>query len=334
MWLKNDSKIDILNDPVFETSNTIFANYTKSLKDKGKGSVTHYPVISPNDLKKVPHTLDKNNPQELQLLTWFYIMFYFCRRGRENLCNMKKEDLIFYETDGKTVIALKNESTKNHSEIDEDSENGGRIVETKEADCPVKLIRLYLSKLNARNDNLWQKPKPSTESEEWYYNVNVGINTLGKFMKTISQKCKFDKSYTNHSLRVSACTILGGKFGDIDVQSVSKHKSLNSLSLYKRTDDQKRLLMATELSKNLNLSEGQKNPSTSSIGHQSNPNQSEDLNLIEFLEDAIPDDFLNSTMPDDFLNSTENESNPSSDLKRQKPIINFNNCSNFTVNFN
>lgn len=60
--------------------------------------------------------------------------------------------------------------------------------------------------------------------------------------------------YTNHSVRVSACTLLGELgFSDLDVQAVSKHKSVDSLGIYKRTKEARKLEMASSLAKSIGI---------------------------------------------------------------------------------
>lgn len=64
-------------------------------------------------------------------------------------------------------------------------------------------------------------------------------------MAQISTFCKLSTIYTNHCFRVTACTVLGEKgFSDIDVQSVSGHISLESLSIYKRSGENKKKQMS------------------------------------------------------------------------------------------
>ena len=62
------------------------------LKKRGFGSVAHKPAITPEDLAKLfepdQHTFDTNNPTGLQNRVWFNIMFFICRRGRENVREM------------------------------------------------------------------------------------------------------------------------------------------------------------------------------------------------------------------------------------------------------
>ncbi len=49
-------------------------------------------------------------------------------------------------------------------------------------------------------------------------------------MKDISIFCELLTVYTNHSLQVTGCTMLGeAGFSDLDITAVSKHTSLSAL---------------------------------------------------------------------------------------------------------
>ena len=61
------------------------------MKKKGYGGVEHFPPMDQEDLKTLYtdcHALNSNTPVGLQNKVWFEIMFYLCRRGRENLRTM------------------------------------------------------------------------------------------------------------------------------------------------------------------------------------------------------------------------------------------------------
>lgn len=154
---------------------------------------------------------------------------------------------------GAIIITLKNKKTKNHKETNEDAQSGGRIVEEKGTPkCPVAIIKLYLSKLNNNNEFLWQKPlklcSGFDNSSSWYANQKVGKNKIGSFMKIISKKCHLTSTFTNHCLRSTVCTILGNAgYGDIDIMSISNHRSISSLGIYKRTSVNKKVNMANKL---------------------------------------------------------------------------------------
>lgn len=72
--------IDILSHPDFKKSQSLFLNYLKYLKAKGKGIVEHHREISENDLKLIVQNLSLNDNVDLQLLTWFYITFFLQER--------------------------------------------------------------------------------------------------------------------------------------------------------------------------------------------------------------------------------------------------------------
>ena len=80
-------------------------------------------------------------------------MLYFCRRGRQNLHQLKKTDFSF--NTGSTVASYMckatNELTNNRREDDEGFD-GGLMYEKPGANCPVVPFELYLSHLNPLNE--------------------------------------------------------------------------------------------------------------------------------------------------------------------------------------
>ena len=136
---------------------------------------TNFDNIPADEIKKIILELNENIPCQLQWLSWLFIMIYFCRRGQENLNNLKKSDLIQKEVQGKKIIQMKNEATKNHSESNEDINNGGAIVEMLESGkCPVKILNKYLSKLSD-SPWLWQQPANAYLDEDpvWFKKKNL-----------------------------------------------------------------------------------------------------------------------------------------------------------------
>ena len=314
MSLKNEMNIDIINEMEFSESNIVFDNYTKSLKSKGKGCIKHYKNLDPDDIVKVVTSLNPDDPEELQLFSWFYIQLFFCLRGEENTDRMKKLDLIFETTkDNLEVISLRNNETKNHKELTEDADSGGKIVEEKgSVKCPVRIMKTYLSKLNPENDFLWQKPLNCTKNNpsiKWYANQKVGHNKLGQFMKIISKRCNLSDIYTNHCVRGTLCSILGDLgYDDTNVKAISKHKSISSLALYKRTSFNKKVEMASQINSLAGISgEVSQRPSTSKglendfCEDFSENNFFDSLDTLDYLEE------LNQTaeLPNNFLESLD-----------------------------
>ena len=128
-------KLDIVNDPAFQLSNEMFKAVLTQIKRSGKGSTQHKEVISDADIDKLysSATLDTKHPQGLQYKVFLAIMFYTCRRGRENLRCMKKKDFVLKnDAQGRRFyINTAKYETKNHrgADIADDDSSGGRIYE-------------------------------------------------------------------------------------------------------------------------------------------------------------------------------------------------------------
>ena len=256
--IHGEGNIDIVNDlKTFPKSNEIFSCLLKKLKIDGFGDTMHYKEIPSEDLKKVTEILDCCVPQQLQWLVFFFIGIFFARRGCENFDIMQKTNIVIQkDQSGKRYISLKkDELTKCRRENNTERGSNGRIYETGSPKCPVKVIEIYLSKLNEKNIFLWQRPKQSFKCGElcWFENKKIGINTFRNFMAKISQFCKLSDIYSNHCLRVTTCTILGEKHEENDIKSVSGHQSSSSLGIYKRIKDSKKETMSLDLSNELGL---------------------------------------------------------------------------------
>ena len=73
----------------------------------------------------------------------------------------------------------------------------------------------------------------------WYCESRgLGKNVIGMMMKTISEKAKLSKKYTNHCVRVSVVNELdAGGFTSEQICSVTGHKNRESVEKYKRQRD-------------------------------------------------------------------------------------------------
>ena len=73
----------------------MYSAVVTDLKKKGLASVDHKPTICPEDLFKIYQpsnfALNSNTPSCLLNKTWFDVMTFLCRRGRENLRDMTRD---------------------------------------------------------------------------------------------------------------------------------------------------------------------------------------------------------------------------------------------------
>ena len=182
---------------------------------------------------------DLNSPTGLQDKVWFELMLFICRRGRENLRDIKKDHfLIEKDENGRQYVTQAvDELTKKCREDSSSSRaDAGRMYETGDEDCPVASFRKYLSKLNPDSEFLFQTPKtsaPSTEGNPWFKKCPMGKNKLGNMMVRISKDAGLSKIYTNHCLRATCISILDREgFENRDICQISGHANESSLASY------------------------------------------------------------------------------------------------------
>ncbi|XP_071837349.1 uncharacterized protein [Apostichopus japonicus] len=93
-------QINVISDREFQGANNVFRGVLKQMKKVGLDRSQHKSSIAAADLKKMITALDVETPQGLLRLTWFYLEYYFCRRGREGLRLLKKDSFKFCKDDG------------------------------------------------------------------------------------------------------------------------------------------------------------------------------------------------------------------------------------------
>ena len=126
--------VDIIKDCEFVKANEMFRAVTVNSKKKGKGVRPSYPTITPIDMERIVEYFNydhvtKPDPKRLQKHLLFYIVYYFCRRGRENLYTMTKETFkkIVEEDRTEYLIQAIDELDKNHGPDDPSATNQGRM---------------------------------------------------------------------------------------------------------------------------------------------------------------------------------------------------------------
>lgn len=133
---KETKSLDILSDPRFVASNEMFAGVTKKAKEEGRGETDSRPAIEEDDMKKISAYFEQHlngppNPEKLLEMALFTIIYYMCRRGRQNLRSMTK-DTFKIDTDStgqKFIYQAKKEHDKNHRNDDVTPNNQGRIYQ-------------------------------------------------------------------------------------------------------------------------------------------------------------------------------------------------------------
>ena len=95
----------------------------------------------------------------------------------------------------------------------------------------------YLKNIKKEIPEFFQKPN---KNHTGYDKMCVGKNTLAEMMKTIGEKAKLSRIYTNHQIHKTIATAMHNSgFSLKKIANVTKHKNLQSLQHYIGGADQK-----------------------------------------------------------------------------------------------
>ena len=156
-YFKAERGIDIIKNELFVKTNEMFRGVLVHEKKIGKGVTKSIPKIKPCDFQKIGQYFDHDymnfpNPKKLQENMIFFTIYYFCRRGRENLYEMTTDTFqLVTETDGtQYVIQAIDELDRNHGPNDTNPSNDGRMYEIQGRNCTRNVIFYYT---NSRKTN-------------------------------------------------------------------------------------------------------------------------------------------------------------------------------------
>ena len=233
--------INIISDRNFLTSNNMLkAKIAEWLKTGN--NTKHFGSIEIGDQHKLMDYFDQSTPKKLQQEIWYNIIYYLGNRGREGMKDLRLSSVCFtFDSDGKEYAYLQKPHTQKNvkpslSPKDFDDRKQARMYAVdNHKNCPVKTMRLYLSKIPTSCKTLFPKPKKDT-SNEWYYPKQcVGKTLLGTMMVQISNDAGLSKKYTNHCIRSTAVTNLRDDgFERNEVCAITGHKSEKSIERYDR----------------------------------------------------------------------------------------------------
>jgi hypothetical protein len=94
-YFKAVNNINIINGKEFDEVNSVYKAQCTALKKNGLSKTEHKPAIADEDITKLYESgiFNTETPATLQNKICFEIMFYFCRRGRQNLREYRDNDM-------------------------------------------------------------------------------------------------------------------------------------------------------------------------------------------------------------------------------------------------
>ena len=121
-YFKEKRGINICADASFTEANIMFKSMQVQAKKIGKGTRSSTLVICEDDMLKIGAYFNTDyvsvpDPYRLRETVMFYIIYFFCRRGQENLYKMKKNHFVLRFDNGERYIEQNvDELDKNHRE--------------------------------------------------------------------------------------------------------------------------------------------------------------------------------------------------------------------------
>ena len=136
-YFRKEKGFDIAKDSQFVHANEMFQAVLVESKKIGKGAKKKYPPITEIDLERIAEYFSHDhmndpNPKILQQQMIFYIIYFFCWRGRENLYEMQQDTYtVITNPDGSQLVVQNiDEIDKNHGPEDSTETNQGRMYPT------------------------------------------------------------------------------------------------------------------------------------------------------------------------------------------------------------
>ena len=221
------------------------------LKEENLDRSFHYESISEKDLQKLrkPESFNLMNPRELQEKVFFDIVLCLGRRGQEGLRKLHKNSFTILVDDSGLEFAemTYHEKTKNHRTVD-GQQGKPRIYATGLESCPLRSLKIYLSRLDKDTSDFFVKQKCSKDFHPefdniWFTSKPLGRNSIGGMMKAISKRLSLSMIYTNHCIRATCVTELSANGLEArQIMRVTGHKCESSLRSYEKdnTVSQKR----------------------------------------------------------------------------------------------
>lgn len=133
-FTKANRNLDIINDTRFTQTNEMFKAVSTKARREGRGSTKSTPPIEPEDLSILAdffyHDFTAQpEPRLLQKAVLFNIIYFFCRRGRQNIYNFTQDHFqLAVDPDGtEYVYQAIDELDKNHGIDIDTAANDGRM---------------------------------------------------------------------------------------------------------------------------------------------------------------------------------------------------------------
>ncbi|XP_069131278.1 uncharacterized protein [Argopecten irradians] len=242
--------IDIIRDKQFKKANGVLDGLLKLRARSGTLKPTnHKEIIDKMHMERISTYLSNcsTNPIILRQNVWFNLSIHFVTRGMEFHHQLSTNSFTFHKNeplDSEYVTINHSTQQKNYQGgiHSDEAPQDKRMYSTGTASCPVKMLKLLISKSDTVDGPcaLFTQYKrnavesPSTH-EFWYTRKPLSKRTFSNFLADICKSAGVDKKYTPHCLRATAIQFLNDQGHETrHIMFMSSHKNESSLRSYTR----------------------------------------------------------------------------------------------------
>lgn len=252
------NEFDIVRDREFKPANQMLDGKLKHNVKSGVSRPTkHKEIISQEDLEKINTYLAPSTPVLLRYRIWFNLAIHFVSRGLEFHQQLNTKSFTFsHDENGREFVSIEHELKQKNWQgglANKETSGDKRMYETGDDNCPVKLLKLFLSKTDPNAEALFNQCKkeamesPSRE-EIWFTSKAVKPYQFTKFMRDISKNAKCTRVYTAHCLRATSIQAMNDSGHELrHIMLFTGHRNESSIRSYSRdaTSKQKANISST-----------------------------------------------------------------------------------------
>ncbi|VDI81549.1 Hypothetical predicted protein [Mytilus galloprovincialis] len=241
------SLVNLIEDKDFKHSRDVLTSKRKYLRQQGKGNR--------------PNQADPFTKEKLDMLYQKGLLgggnMYFGMRSRTEHEHLRWGDVELKTTSsGERYLEYSERATKTRTGVNSDSRAfPPKMFEDKgNQRCPIQMYLLYAQKrpVNMKEDEakFYVGINNKASSGEWFKNMAMGKNTIGKIVKTMAEEGGIEGRKVNHSARKTGITtLIHNGVQDTLVQQHSGHKSLASINNYSKASINQQREMSMDLQK-------------------------------------------------------------------------------------
>ena len=260
---ENGKQYSILTDREFSKAREALSSKRKQLRRSGKGQKRDKAVgLCEADIQQLweMKQLGDETPQSLLRTVWFNNTLFFGWRARDEHHRVKFGDFKINREVGPEEIEYVEWITERGSktrtgehEFVPDRAFNPKMCATGGPRCPVRIFKEYLCRrpadMNSRDAPFFLASIPNPASQTWFKKQPLGKNSLGSFMKSMSDTAGLSGRHTNHSVRrTMISTLRKENVEPLNIIALAGQRNLKSLDSYSSTSMEQQKDMSAKLS--------------------------------------------------------------------------------------